>query len=114
MPTAQKRECAGVQQYRGITLLAVAYEVVSKILYLRILPYTNKIIGNYQCGFQPGKSTLNQIFSLRQILEKTKEHNIESHHLFIDLSVAYDNINRSKLFTGMNEFESQSSFLNCL
>jgi sorting nexin-29 len=56
--------------YRGITLLNTAYKIFSNILFERLEPYVNTILGNYQCGFRKGKSTVHQIFSLRQILEK--------------------------------------------
>jgi hypothetical protein len=36
------------------------------------------------------KSTTDQLFALRQILEKCNEFNITTHHLFIDFKAAYD------------------------
>jgi hypothetical protein len=39
-----------------------------------------------------GKITTDQIYTSRQILEKTKEYNITNHHLFIDFKAAYDSI----------------------
>jgi sorting nexin-29 len=74
------------------------------ILYARISGYTERNIGKYQCGFQKGKSTTNQIFTLSQIMEKTVEHQIGVHHLFIDFKSAYDSIHREKLFYSMMEF----------
>lgn len=91
--------------YRGITLLTSTYKLFSKILYLRLLPYVENVLGSYQCGFRQGKSTIDQIFTLRQILEKTKEFKIETHHLFIDFSSAYDSIKRPQLYAAMEEFE---------
>jgi sorting nexin-29 len=90
--------------YRGKTLLNTAYKIFSKILYERLLPYIDKIVGNYQCGFRIGKSTMDQIHALRQILEKTKEYNISMFHLFIEFKAAYDSIKRDKLFMAMEEF----------
>jgi hypothetical protein len=46
-----------------------------------------------------------QIFNLRQILEKSKEFGIETHHLFIDLKAAYDSINRSRPYLAMEEMQ---------
>jgi len=43
-----KMDC---QNYRGISLLSVIYKVFAKILTKRLSPYTEQIIGDYQCGF---------------------------------------------------------------
>jgi hypothetical protein len=44
---------------------------LSNILYARLLPFVKKEVGSYQAGFWGGKSTTDQIFSLRQILGKS-------------------------------------------
>jgi len=49
-------------------------------------------------------STLDQIQTLRQILEKTLEFQIEIYHLFIDFKTAYDKVNRNQLYKAMLEF----------
>jgi hypothetical protein len=47
----------------------VTYKVFAKILYDRLLPNENAAVQHYQAGFQSGKSTTDQLFALRQILE---------------------------------------------
>jgi hypothetical protein len=59
-----------------------------------LLPYTNAVVQHYEPGFQLGKSTTDQLFALRQILEKCKEYIIKIHHLFIDFKAVYDTIIR--------------------
>ena len=86
-----KKEC---KNYRGISVLNVAYKILSFILCERLKPFLSNIIGDYQCGFRPGKSTTDQIFTLRQILEKIREFQTDTHHLFIDFKQAYDSIVR--------------------
>ncbi len=88
-----KLECGN---YRGIPLFNTALKIFSNLLPWRLQKYTAKIIGNYQCGFQYGKSTIDQIHSIKQILRKTNEYKIDTYHLFIDFTAAYDNINRDK------------------
>jgi hypothetical protein len=67
------------------------------------VPLAEKELG-YQAGFQERKSTTDQIFSLRQILKKTYEYNIETHYLFVVFMAAYDTVKRSQLYEAMEEF----------
>uniref|UniRef100_A0A1B0CNV0 Reverse transcriptase domain-containing protein n=1 Tax=Lutzomyia longipalpis TaxID=7200 RepID=A0A1B0CNV0_LUTLO len=102
-PIFKKGDITKCSQYRGITLLSTAYKIFSSILLGRIAPYAQAAIGNYQCGFTPGKSTADQIFSLRQCMEKMREYDQVLHHLFIDFKAAYDSIARVKLYVAMRE-----------
>jgi sorting nexin-29 len=93
-------ECA---YYWGITLLNVVYKVFSNILYTRLLPHIENKVGDYQANFRLGKSTINQIFIVQQILEKMKEFRICTHFFFIDFKSAYDSIDREWVYDDMNE-----------
>lgn len=84
-------ECSN---YRGITRLNVVYKIFSNILCERLRPYTEALLGDYQCGFRPGRSTVDEIFLLRQILEKTFEFNIDTYHVFVNFKAAYDSVAR--------------------
>ena len=82
-----------------ISLLTIAYRILSSVLYEGLKQFVNKLIGSYQCGFRRGKSTIDQIFTLRQILEKTRVKQINTHHLF-----AFDTPHRDHLYATMSEF----------
>ena len=71
VPIHNKGDQLTCDKYRGIMLLNMAYKVLAYIIYDRLQLYIEQVIGKYQCGFQPGKSTVNQIFMLRQVLDKT-------------------------------------------
>ncbi|XP_073848775.1 uncharacterized protein [Musca autumnalis] len=103
-PVHKRGDKTVCSNYRGISLLPIAYKIVSGILCERLKPMVNEIIGPYQCGFRPGKSTIDQIFTLRQILEKTQEMQIDIFHLFVDYKAAFDSPLRSKVFHAMSEF----------
>jgi uncharacterized membrane-anchored protein YitT (DUF2179 family) len=50
---------------------------------------------------------------LRQILEKTKEYNVGTYHLFVDfIKAAYYSIYRNKLFKAMDEFAIPSKLIS--
>ena len=92
-PIYRKGDIMECSSYIGVSLLNTAY----KILFAKISPFPENIIGNYQSGFRKNRSTTNQIFTLRQILEKTKEFGIETHHSLIDFKSACGTIKRDQL-----------------
>ena len=95
----------------GISLLTIAYRILSSVLCERLKPFVNKLIGSYQCSFIPGKSTIDQIFTLRQILEKTRDKQINTVHLFVDFKSAFDAPHRDHLYATMFEFGNPAKLI---
>ena len=72
-----------------------------------------KVVGNYyQCGFRKGKSTIDNILAMRQIMEKILEYGISTYQLYIDFKAAYDTIRRNKLLEALVEL-NRSNFEAC-
>jgi hypothetical protein len=44
-----------------------------------IEPYVEEMLGDYQCSFRKGRSTTDQIFCLRMILEVACEYKVDIH-----------------------------------
>ena len=103
-PIWKKGDQLKCENYRGIMLLNTAYKVFSNLLYDRLQPYAEQIIGDYQAGFRKGKSTSDQIHTLRQIMEKMTERQIDTYYIFIDFKAAYDSITRKEIYNIMKEF----------
>jgi hypothetical protein len=101
-PIHKKGDMTICSNYRGISLLCVAYKIFS-ILFNRLMPHVETTNGDYQCGYHQEWSTVDQIFSVCQILEKCSEHGKDTHHLFTDFKVAYDSIVRCRLYAAMEE-----------
>jgi sorting nexin-29 len=68
-PTYKKGDQMTCENSCGISLLNIAYEVFSVFLFQRLQPIVETSIGNYQCGFRPGKSTSDHFHSVRQLPE---------------------------------------------
>jgi retron-type reverse transcriptase len=79
-------------------LLSTLYKILSNFLLSTLIPYADEIIGDHQCGFRRNRSTTDQIFYIRRILEKKWEYNGTVHQLFIDFKKAYDSFRREALY----------------
>ena len=104
IPIFKKGDKMKCETYRGITLLNVAYKILSTIILERLKEYSEEILGEYQCGFRPQRRTTDQIFVVRQILEKFYAHDIDLHLLFIDFKRAFDSINQKRLLETLVSF----------
>jgi hypothetical protein len=87
-----------------MSLLSTSYIILSNILLYRLIPYADEIIGDHQCGFRRNRSTTDQIFCNRQILEKKSEYNGTAYQLFIDFKKDSDSVRREVLCIILIEF----------
>jgi hypothetical protein len=72
-PIYKKGDKLKCMNYRGIALLCTAYKLFANILRNRLEPIIEGIIGEYQAGFRPGRSTIDQLFTVKQTLGKCWE-----------------------------------------
>jgi hypothetical protein len=82
-------------------LLPTAYKLFANIIRNRLNEHTGEEIIEEQCGFRKGCSCTDAIFTVQQIMEKRKEHNLPLFILFVEYEKAYDNVNREKLWEMM-------------
>ena len=83
------RDCGS---YRGIKLLEHGMKIFERILEKRL---RSKIeIDRMQCGFMPGRGTIDAIFILRQLQEKYISKKKKLFFCFVDLEKAFDRVPR--------------------
>ena len=95
----QRNEC---RNYRGISLLNVMYKIYARIITSRLKVITETHISEEQNGFRKGRACIDNVFTIKQIIEKRREFNLETHMAFIDLQKAFDKVNRLELWNILN------------
>ena len=86
----KKGDLGNCNNWGGIMLLPTTSKVFSKIILNRLGAGIDPQLRNEQGGFWKGKSCSDHIFTLRQILEQSKEWNTTLFATFIDLEKAFD------------------------
>lgn len=88
-----------IENTRPITLLTALRKILSLILLNRLRPKLLTYISPDQCGFSQGRSTADILLSYKLLDAIAKKYNREFYLLEIDLSKAFDTINRQQLLT---------------
>jgi len=102
-PIYKKGEKSECFNYRGISFLNIAYKILATIINNRLTTYAEGLVSQEQNGFRRNRSTTDNVFIRRQILEKYYEYNVEMHVLFIDFKQAFDSVDRQKTIQILQE-----------
>ena len=106
----QKSVCG---DYRGISLLEAVGKVFAKVLLNRLTRWIcPSVLPKSQCGFRSGRGTMDMIFSVRQLQEKCIEHQVALYQVFVDLTKAFDTVNRSALWIILGKLGCPSEFVD--
>lgn len=100
VPIFKKGDTDDPGNYRGVSLVSVVSKIFTHILNKRLTQWmeeTEQIVEE-QAGFRAGYSTVDHIFSLYTIIQKSLAQNKKVFVAFIDYRRAFDSINRNKLW----------------
>jgi len=100
--------------YRGISLLNITYKIFAVLLYNRLSMIIEPEIGNYQIGFRPNRSTIDNIFIVRQIYEKFHEYNIDLHNIFIDSSQVFVTVTRDVTYNSLTKYNVSDKLIKLI
>ena len=92
--------------YRGISLVAHAGKVLLKFIASRPSDYCERenILPEEQCGFRPQRSTIDMMFVLRRLQELARMKDTPLYLCFINLTKAYDSVDRTLLWDVLARF----------
>ena len=97
IPIFKKGDRKQCTNYRGISLLSLPGKVYAKCLERKCREIVESKLEDGQCGYRPGRITTDQIFTLKQIFEKSWEYGKDLPACLVDLEKAYDRVPRNKL-----------------
>ena len=93
-----KGDRSDCNNYRGISLLSIVGKVFARVVLNRLQSLASRVYPESQCGVRAGRSTVDMIFSLRQLQEKCRDQQQPLFIAFVDLTKAFDLVSRSGLF----------------
>ena len=94
-----KGEKSVCDNHRGITLLESVGKVLARLLLNRLQEeICPVIIPESQCGFRSERGCVDMVFSARQVQEKCIEQQMSLYQVFVDLTKAFDTVNRDALW----------------
>ena len=98
IPIHKKGSQIECSNYRGISLIQVAAKVLESILARRMNSFRESHIREQQAGFRRGRSCIDHIFVVRQVLELRKAYRVPTLACFLDIKGAFDSVDRSRLW----------------
>ena len=110
-PIYKKGDRMICSNYRPITLLNVVYKIFSFLINNRITKIVERKLEDCQIRFRSNRSTIDNIFTVRQIMEKCHEFNIELRNILFDYTHAFDSVFRNKIIECLNKYEIPSKLI---
>ena len=95
-----RKEC---KNYRPISLLNHTYKTFMLVIANRIKKDLYSYLPKSQAAYQPGRTTIEQIISLEQMIEKAIEFNKPIYAVFIDFTKAFDSIKLPSLWKALDK-----------
>ena len=102
----KKKDRTECGNYRRISLVAYAGKILLKIIARRLSEYCERvgILPEEQRGFRPNRSTTDMMFVIRRLQELARKKRIPLYVCFIDLTKAYDSVDRTLHWTVLARF----------
>lgn len=110
----KKGDLSDCNNWRGITLLSLTSKIFSRIILQRTTTAVDTILRQEQAGFRKGRSCIDHIFVLRQILEQSHEWNSPLYLVFVDFEKAFDSLHRASLWRILRHYGIPQKLVNII
>ncbi|KAF5760166.1 putative RNA-directed DNA polymerase [Helianthus annuus] len=88
----KRSDPGGLHEYRPISLIGCINKVVSKVLVNRLKAVIHKLVSEEQTGFLAGRSIIDGVIILNEIIPWLKRNKSEGMILKVDIEKAYDSL----------------------
>ncbi|VDM05684.1 unnamed protein product, partial [Schistocephalus solidus] len=103
--------CCVCLHTRGILLLNIAGKIFTRIPLNRLNGQLEQgLLPDSQCGFRRQRGTTEMIFAAYQLQEKCQEMRTHLYTTFVDLTKAFDTMNRDGMWKVMQKFSCPERF----
>ncbi|KAI8441503.1 hypothetical protein MSG28_015092 [Choristoneura fumiferana] len=89
-------------------------KVLAHIVNVRLSELAEKCLPESQCGFRPSRGTIDAISVVRQLQEKSLEHQRPLYMCFVDLEKAFDRVPREALWIVLQKSGYPKKFINLI
>jgi len=107
-----KGDVQSCTNYRGIKLMSHTMKLWERVIEHRLRRLTS--VTKNQFGFMPGRSTMEAIFLVRQLMERYREKKKDLHMVFIDLEKAYDKIPRNVMWWALEKHKVPTKYITLI
>eukprot|EP00253_Pinus_taeda_P014967 PITA_14967 len=101
-------------RYRPISLCNSSYKIVAKLLANRIKPLLQHLISPAQGGFVQGRQIFDNVIQIQEALQSSFARKEQGMIVKLDMSNAFDRVNRSFLFRVLEAFGFCQDFINII
>ena len=114
IPLYKTKEKYYTTNYRPISLLLTLSKILEKVVYKRTVKFLDKheIIYNSQYGFREKYSCIDAVMELTTEILKSKENNLHTASVFLDLSKAFDTLDPRILIKKLEKYGLRGVVLN--
>ena len=110
----KKGDLSSCSNYRGIMLLSIPGKVFNRVILNRMKDAVDMHLRDQQAGFRKERSCIDQIATLRIILEQSLEWNSPLYVNFIDYEKAFDSVERQTLWRLLRHYGVPEKITNII
>ena len=107
----KRSECSN---HRWISLLSVPGKVFASVILNRCKDSVDRVLREEQCSFRKSRGCADQLFALRQIIEKSMAFQLDISFCFIDFRAAFDSVDREQMYQIMKHYGLPQKVINII